>query len=87
MYVEYFRKKQLNLQNEISLDFIRTDYWGEIASKERLVGLLGHRGAGKTTLLLQYLKSEFEIMDTLYISADDMIMSETKIYQIVEEFF
>ena len=87
MSVEYFRKKQLNLQNEISLDFIRTDYWSEIASKERLVGLIGHRGAGKTTLLLQYLKSEYVIMDTLYISADDIIMSETTIYQLVDEFY
>ena len=47
MDVEYFRKKQINLQNEISLEFIRSEYMDEITSKERLAGLIGHRGAVK----------------------------------------
>ena len=87
MSVEYFRKKQMILQNDLNSEFIRTGYMNQINTKERLVGLIGPRGSGKTTLLLQYLKSDYDIMDSLYMSADDIIMSDTTIYKVAEEFY
>lgn len=87
MSVEYFIKKQIVLQNAVSLDFVRDKYMKQINSEERLIGLIGPRGAGKTTLLLQYLKSGFDITESLYLSADDMVMSDTTLYAIADELY
>ena len=59
----------------------------KIAARDRLVGLLGARGVGKTTLLLQYLKQHFQSGQSLYLIADDIIMANTSIYGIAEQFY
>ncbi len=87
MPVEYFRKKQIVLQNAISMDFVRDKYMKRISSGERMIGLIGSRGAGKTTLLLQYLKSGFMITESLYMSADDIAMNDTTLYAVADEFY
>ena len=87
MSVEYFRKKQMVLQNAISPDFVRNKYLKQISSQERMIGLIGPRGAGKTTLLLQYLKSGFDITESLYMSADDIAMNDTTLYAIADELY
>ncbi len=87
MSVEYFRKKQMVMQNAISSDFVRNKYLKQISSQERMIGLIGPRGAGKTTLLLQYLKSGFDITESLYMSADDIAMNDTTLYAIADEFY
>ena len=87
MILEYFKKKQLRLLNSVPLKFIRKQYMKKIAARDRLVGLLGARGVGKTTLLLQYLKQHFQSGQSLYLIADDIIMANTSIYGIAEQFY
>ena len=87
MILEYFKKKQLRLLNSVPLKFIRKQYMKKIAARDRLAGLLGARGVGKTTLLLQYLKQHFQSGQSLYLIADDIIMANTSIYGIAEQFY
>ena len=51
-----------------------------------LLNLLGRNGVGKTTLLLQYLKKYFKVQEFLYFSADDVYITDTKLYDIADEF-
>lgn len=81
--INYFIKKQTLLISKISTEFIRTDYFNSLEENEKLVGLIGSRGVGKTTLLLQYLKQSKESF--IYISADDAVFQEIRLYDLVDE--
>lgn len=85
--IDYFRKKQARLINSTPTDFIRATYLKPIMSANRLVGLIGHRGVGKTTLLLQYLKQNFPMSECLYVSVDDIHITNTTLYDLTDEFF
>jgi len=84
--IKYIKNKQIRLIHNVSLEFIREEYIQKLLSKNRLVGLIGQRGVGKTTLLLQYLKQNYSISEYLYFSADDIYITDSSIYKIVEEF-
>jgi predicted AAA+ superfamily ATPase len=84
--IEYILNKQARLIKSVPDTFVRKKYINKLTSKNRLVGLVGPRGVGKTTLLLQYLKQNYEITDFLYFSADDIYLSDSSLYDIVEEF-
>lgn len=84
--LNYFRNKQARIIQAIPDDFVRVKYMEKLNSPNRLVGLIGQRGVGKTTLLLQYLKNNFEINEFLYFSADDIYITDTKLYDIADEF-
>ena len=84
--IEYFKRKQFRLLKFINYDFIRKKYFDIINSKERLIGIVGSRGIGKTYLFLQYLK-KLPVDKALYISADDIIFTNSSIINIVEEFY
>ncbi len=85
MNIDYFiRKQELNLSN-ITTDFIRTDYLNILKSSERLIGIVGARGVGKTTLLFQYIKLGKQ--KALYMSGDDIEFSNSKLYDLVDEFY
>jgi len=60
-------------------------FFDKIDFDNKLIGVLGARGIGKTTFLLQYLK-EFDFDKTLYFSADSIITSGVKLYDIADEF-
>ncbi|WOE69571.1 AAA family ATPase [Hydrogenimonas thermophila] len=60
-------------------------FYEKIDFDNKLIGVLGARGIGKTTFLIQYLK-EFDFDKTLYFSADSIIASGVKLYDIAEEF-
>ena len=63
----------------------RRYFFKKVDFDNKLIGILGSRGIGKTTFMLQYL-SDFDFDKTLYFSADSIISSDTKLYDIAEEF-
>ena len=85
MNIDYFIRKQELLLSKISLKYIREKYLKYLDSNEKLVGLIGARGVGKTTLLLQYLKHNNK--KSLYLSADDVEFTNTKLYELADEFY
>jgi len=61
--------------------------WRLIDHKEKMIGIIGARGVGKTTYILQYLDSlEMPIEKKLYISADDLDVSDSSLLEIAQEF-
>lgn len=84
--LNYFRNKQARIIQSIPNDFVRKQYLTKLCSQNRLIGLIGQRGVGKTTLLLQYLRQQFKINEFLYFSADDIYITDMKLYDIAEEF-
>ena len=85
MNIDYFiRKQELNLLN-ITTDFIRSDYLNILQSSQKLIGIIGSRGVGKTTLLFQYIKLSGQ--KALYMSGDDIEFSNSKLYDLVDEFY
>ena len=84
--IKYIQNKQIRNINSTTLDFIREPYLSKLASKNRLVGLIGQRGVGKTTLMLQYLKTNYKPFEYLYFSADDIYIINSSIYDIADEF-
>jgi len=84
--LSYFRNKQARIIQSIPDAFVREKYMKKLVSANRLVGLIGQRGVGKTTLLLQYLKQNFKASEFLYFSADDIYITDTKLYDIADEF-
>ncbi|MDQ7044806.1 MAG: AAA family ATPase [Sulfurimonas sp.] len=85
MNIDYFLKKQELLVSKTSIKYIREEYFGLMNAEERLVGLIGARGVGKTTLLFQYIKSCSA--KALYMSGDDVEFTNSKIYDLVDEFY
>lgn len=85
MNIDYFIRKQELQLSKVSTQYIREKYFKLINSSERLVGLIGARGVGKTTLLFQYIKSSD--IKALYMSGDDVEFTNSKIYELVDEFY
>jgi len=84
--LKYILNKQARLIQSLTLDFTRDTYINKLATKNRLIGLIGQRGVGKTTILLQYLKQNFNNTEFLYFSADDIYIIDSSIYDIADEF-
>ena len=61
--IKYNINKQVRNTTAISLDFIKEQYLDKLKSNNRLVGLISQRGVGKTTLLLQYLKTNYKVLE------------------------
>lgn len=85
--VERFFDIQKDIAKSISMDFQRyLTAW--IDFEERLIGIIGARGTGKTTLLIQQYKKEFSTPeDCLYISADNIYVISSGLFNIAEYFF
>jgi uncharacterized protein len=78
-------QSQVKVQN-VSLDFQRY-LLGKINWNDRLIAIKGARGAGKTTILLQHLKKNLpQDGSAIYVAMDDLIFSDTKLYELAEEF-
>ncbi len=78
-------RKKYNKIINITTSTYKRYFFDVVDFDNKLIGILGARGIGKTTFLLQYLK-EFDFDKTLYFSADSIITSGTKLYDIAEEF-
>lgn len=56
-------------------------------SRARIIGIYGARGVGKTTLMLQLLENRgYTPEESLYISCDHPMFSETPLFDFVETF-
>jgi len=84
--IEALKEKQQRLINSLESISYRREAFKYIDNKERMVGLIGSRGVGKTTLMLQYI-SQFKVDEALYFSADDLLVLNYGIYDIVDEFY
>jgi predicted AAA+ superfamily ATPase len=85
MNLDYFIRKQELILAHTKTNFIRDEYLQQLKSPQRLIGIIGARGVGKTTLLFQYLKDYDD--KALYMSGDDIEFSNSKLYDLVDEFY
>jgi hypothetical protein len=74
------------LLNAVNTDFKRY-LIDEIDWSNRMIVVTGPRGCGKTTMLLQYIKTNFEIdQSILYVSLDDIYFTENKLIDLADSF-
>ena len=65
----------------------RRYFYDEIDHKDKLIGLVGARGVGKTTYILDYLKNSSVLFSKkLYLSADNIELSNSSLVEIAKEF-
>ena len=84
--IEPLQEKQQRLLNTLGRIEYTRESFKYINNNEKMVGLIGSRGVGKTTLLLQYI-NQFDLDEALYFSADDLLVLNYGIYDIVDEFY
>jgi predicted AAA+ superfamily ATPase len=65
--------------------FIRYSYH-QMNWQNRLIGLIGPRGVGKTTLVLQYIKSNLNLQQTLYVTAEDFYFAKNRLTHLADDF-
>jgi predicted AAA+ superfamily ATPase len=70
---------------QVDTSFIRYAYHS-INWQNRLLGLIGPRGVGKTTLVLQYIKSNLNIPETLYVTAEDFYFANNRLTDLADAF-
>lgn len=62
-------------------------FYDEIDHVDKLIGIIGARGVGKTTYILNYLKnSPLSFTKKLYLSADNIVLSNTSLLEVAKEF-
>jgi len=53
----------------------------------KLIGITGARGVGKTTMLLQHIKQSGIEKDSLYVSADNVLVSSVGLFKLAGNFY
>jgi predicted AAA+ superfamily ATPase len=62
-------------------------FYDDIDHTDKLIGIIGARGVGKTTYILNYLKSSpLTLSKKLYLSADNIGLSNSSLIEIAKEF-
>ena len=79
---ENFRRKL----RDTPTDLIRYKYH-QIAWQGHAFGLVGPRGVGKSTMLLQYIKTQLDLKDTLYVSADNLYFASHTLVDLADHFY
>lgn len=79
---EYFKRKL----HDTPTDLIRYKY-EEIEWGGHAFGLVGPRGVGKSTMLLQHIKTQLEIKNTLYVSADHLYFTSHTLVDLADRFY
>ena len=69
----------------VDTTFIRYSYH-QMNWQNRLIGLIGPRGVGKTTLVLQYIKSNLNLQQTLYVTAEDFYFAKNRLTDLADDF-
>jgi predicted AAA+ superfamily ATPase len=75
----------IQLIARVDTAFIRYSYH-QMNWQNRLIGLIGPRGVGKTTLVLQYIKSNLNLQQTLYVTAEDFYFAKNRLTDLAEDF-
>ena len=84
--LKHFQNIFYNLLKNLTFPYKRY-LFDKIDFSEKLIGLIGARGVGKTTLLLQYLEyNPLPLDKKLYISAEFLEYSDSRLFDIAEEF-
>jgi predicted AAA+ superfamily ATPase len=84
--LEQLHKYFIETINNLDISYKRY-FYNQINHNDKLVGIVGARGVGKTTYILQYLKQlDIPISKKLYISADNMLVSSSSLFNIAYEF-
>ena len=84
--LKHFQNIFYNLLRNLTFPYKRY-LFDKIDFSEKLIGLIGARGVGKTTLLLQYLEyNPLPLNKKLYISAEFLEYSDSRLFDIAEEF-
>jgi predicted AAA+ superfamily ATPase len=73
------------LLSQVDTTFIRYAYH-TINWQNRLLGLIGPRGVGKTTLVLQYIESNLNKQQTLYVTAEDFYFAKNRLTDLADVF-
>lgn len=60
--------------------------WDKILWTQQMVGLVGPRGVGKSTMVKQYILSQGQTDDWLYVSADHSYFSNHSLAELAQEF-
>ena len=79
---EYFKRKL----HDTPTGLIRYKY-EEIEWGGHAFGLVGPRGVGKSTMLLQHIKTQLEVKDTLYVSADHLYFTSHTLVELADRFY
>lgn len=79
---EYFKRKL----HDTPTDLIRYKY-EEIEWGGHAFGLVGPRGVGKSTMLLQHIKTQLEVKDTIYVSADHLYFTSHTLVELADRFY
>lgn len=79
---EYFKRKL----HDTPTDLIRYKY-EEIEWGGHAFGLVGPRGVGKSTMFLQHIKTQLEVKDTLYVSADHLYFTSHTLVELADRFY
>ena len=79
---EYFKRKL----HDTPTDLIRYKY-EEIEWGGHAFGLVGPRGVGKSTMLLQHIKTQLEVKNTLYVSADHLYFTSHTLVELADRFY
>jgi predicted AAA+ superfamily ATPase len=86
MYIEALFEKYSKISKLQHYNYKRY-FYHSIDFNEKMIGIIGARGTGKTTATLQYLDSlELPFEKKLYFSADSIILSNIRLYDIADEF-
>lgn len=84
--IEILQNTFLDYLNNLNSEYKRY-IWKEINHNNKLIGIIGARGVGKTTYMLQYLKAlDISLHKKLYISADNIEISQYSLLSIAKEF-
>lgn len=79
--VNYMREELANTPTSF-----RRYAYDRILWNDRMIGIIGPRGVGKSTMVKQYLLSQQEHNDWLYVSADHFYFSNHSLYDLAQDF-
>lgn len=74
-----------SILSRTSIKFIRF-LFDKVNLQNRMNAIIGPRGAGKTTLLLQLIKQKLPVNKTLYLSADNIYLTELNLFELAQNF-
>lgn len=82
--IDTLREIYHRLLSELNIKTFRSLY-ERFTWNDRLIGIIGPRGVGKTTLMLQLIKHHLGPEKAFYCSADHILFSQIRLWDLVDE--